>query len=177
MYVLMVSTMNDKVLTALRDLATFSPVQMQESEFVSDFLPMLAADTEVNLLPWVEKAGGPFNPVDVFQGETFLYQVPALLDSRDDMLNGLKDVDVRSVVMKAVQESNDIPRLGDRTIIRELKDRFGTNPLSASTMISLNSIFKRYGYKEYDLGLVPEDAIQSTNLINTNVDDDDFVPM
>lgn len=150
-----------EVARALDEISHFTPREIQEAVFVAQFLPIIAGDAGTNLNPWIDMAGGPFNPVNVMNGREFLFQVPALADNRDNMLSGLKGVDVQAEVVRAFQEGQSVPALGDARV-NMLASRFGQNPINTANVVALNAIFKRYNYPLITVDNIPLDAIQST---------------
>lgn len=153
---------------ALVELSQPHPRAIEESAFVKEFLPLLASKEPVDLRPYIDMAGGPFNPVDVYRGEEWLYRVPALADDRDEMFAGLQGVNVQRAVNEAFAQSQAMPALGDAVILHELKDRMKFNPISLNTVVVLNQIFERYGYPKIELPAEVQGAVQSTNLAETS---------
>lgn len=158
-----------EVAKALDQLAHFSPREIQENVFVSQYLPILAGDAGTNLNPWIDLAGGPFNPVNVLNGSEFLFQVPPLASNDNDMFKDLEQVNVQAEVIRAFQEGQNVPAMGDARV-HLLANRFGRNKVNTANVVALNAIFQRYGYPLIELANAPGATVQGTPQNNLGYD-------
>lgn len=126
------------------------------------YLPlfMYRGDKTDNKLPvsdWLEVAGSPFMPVDVFNGKTYLFTVPPLL-ARQNRLDYLpSNFNISDVITQAKLKSEIMENLGENHLNEHLLSRLPDEPpLDLSDAMVWNEIFKRY-----NLPLIPLPGVET----------------
>lgn len=125
-------------------------VKMQEREFVSKFLPLLASDgAKVDVRPWLTVAGGPLMPVDIYDGNKFLFRVPAF--NRTVLTRGHRthmEDKIGEIASTAVLKSRQHSQLGTAYLVNALSPKMRAvleQPL-LEELKAWNAILTRYGY-------------------------------
>lgn len=170
-------TMSDVVAA----LSTPDYPRIQESVFVKQYLPMFAADPArvdgiIYVNTWINVAGSPFQAVDVYQGNVFLYRVPPLLNSDDTMLKNIgRNGSIHETLQEAALKASVIPKLGEHHIRQWLTDRLGTGNINLDVARQWNLIFTRY-----NLPLIPVDGVDAPPVdgaVNEPVQFDSYEPL
>ena len=125
-------------------------VKMQEQEFVSKFLPLLASDgAKVDVRPWLTVAGGPLMPVDIFRGKEFLFRVPAFNRTiQTRAKRGRVEDNINEIAATAVLKSRQHSQLGTAYLVNALSPKMRAvleQPL-LDELKAWNAILTRYGY-------------------------------
>lgn len=170
-------------LQALDALVKTEPRSIQESEFKRYFLPLFSANTvsngKVEINYWLAIAESPYLPVNVYNGRTFLFQVPPLLSSSDNVLQGLSGESVYEHIATAQLKYNVMPKLGEVHMRRWLTDRLGSKRIDIAVARQWNKIFERYGIAQIPLPSNvqprnPSTASASPTAGSTTVEDEEL---
>lgn len=155
-------------------------IKIQEVEFVKKYLPLFTKYAKENKWPieyWLNIAQSPYNTVDVYDGGTYLYTVPPLLDSSTDVING--DTGLYEDIMQAQQKMSIHPKLGVAHMEHMTNTRLIEKKPDLDMIIQWNRIFSRYELPLIEIrGEVPESAEVAVNNPSTDADisTDDIQP-
>lgn len=125
-------------------------VKMQESEFVSKYLPLLAAEgAKVDIRPWLTAAGGPMMPVDIYAGKDFLFRVPAF--NRTVLTRGTRthvENKINEIASTAILKGRQHHQLGLAYLVNSLSPKMKAHHDQSllEELKAWNSILTRYGY-------------------------------
>lgn len=143
---------DERQLEMLKAVADYDRPKLQESVFVKRYLHYFTGQAPVQLATaqWLEVAGSPFAEVDVYNGNEFLFRVPALLASNARTLDGLSNISVYRAAELVGAHYNVHPKLGDSKLHQLITSRLGNRPEHRDVIRRWNVIFQRY-----DIPLIP----------------------
>lgn len=145
--------MSDRdMLSVLNAVADYDRPKIQESVFISKYLPYFSgkAGKDGAIAVWLEVAGSPYAEVHVCSGTQLLFAVPPLLNPDRRVLGRLDEINVHAALEQVQLHYNVAPALGENRMQEWIISRIGTDLIGLDLARRWNEIFKRY-----NLPLVP----------------------
>jgi len=137
---------DSSTLDMLGQLTDFRPPAIQEAVFKQLFLPLfLDSDGKRDMDAWIAAAGSPFNPVNVYRGQEFLFQVPPFLSPSDKYLDGMKDVAISEQLAVTEKKFESFPKFGEIHFREWFIDRVRGKHYDIELTRRWNKIFEFYG--------------------------------
>lgn len=152
--------LNPGLADAMQTLTEVDIPSIQENEFLAKWLPLFSDLTPAEketledqstlrpMMLWGQNvAKNPLSPVNVFDGETFLYQVPPLFGTlKFDFRERFPNYDIAHELAIADKKRSILPALGEAHIQdRVTKIVLPNFALNEEAAIQWNVIFARYG--------------------------------
>jgi len=155
----------------LDDILNLEKPTIQESVFVSKYLPIFASNQINHVAHWLEVAKYPGAAVDVYRGDEYLFTVPPLLDT--NLLSFKKDVSISNIVGTIEAASKVYPHLADTLAENKLLPLINTKTPNLDYLKQWNDILVRYNQKplSVDTKLISDKSSTEQTL---DVEDEDW---
>lgn len=178
--------MNSNLANAMDELRKVEVPRIQENDFLTNWLPLFSdlTDTEKETLDdettrrpmmlWAQNvAKNPLSPVDVFNGETFLFRVPPLFrDVTFDYRDRHPSYDIAHEITVAEKKRTILPALGEAhfqdRVAAVILPKFVLDETGAQMW---NEIFSRYGMPPIDLAVKTPTVQKEASASELSADD------
>ena len=140
---------DEQIKETVRMLAASNKPTIQESQFISEFLPMFTADPrkvdgKIFVNAWINISNSPLAEVDVLRGNELLFTVPPLLHAPDSLLEVLDKSQAYQNISQAALKYNVMPKLGEAHMKRWMDGTIPKQEIAFEHVHRWNEIFKRY---------------------------------
>ena len=164
---------DERQLEMLKAVADYDRPKLQESVFIKRYLHYFTGQAPVQLATaqWLEVAGSPFAEVDVYNGNEFLFRVPALLASNARTLDGLSNISVYRAAELVGAHYNVHPKLGDSKLHQLITSPIGNEAIRMRGLEANNALIARLGRRIDEQRFALDRTIQRVAHRQTKTDD------
>lgn len=155
----------------LDDILNIENPTIQESIFVTRYLPMFASSQVNHVAHWLEVCKYPGAAVDVYRGDEYLFTVPPLLDT--ELLSFQKDVSISNIVGTIEAASKVYPHLANTLAENKLLPLIQSKAPNPEYLKQWNDILVRYN--QAPLPVDTKTLVDNTSTEQSlDVDDEDW---
>jgi hypothetical protein len=142
--------------------------RIPENVFVNVVLPIvLSPEPKKDLRPWIDLAGDPMLPMDVYNGDQFLFRVPPITGTPKIHQATHPRDSVFEIVATAKQKAEIVPAMGERYLDNRLGDKVEVKDASPHIAV-WREILARYGHlKKVDSGTT--ETVKKTDVVDSEL--------